>query len=205
MEEFRKIIRKAFIVMALSSVPLSVFFILFAREGILLLSGAQYMESIVPMQVIMPTLLMIGFSNITGYQILVPTGREKIVLYSEIAGALVDIVLNALLIPRYHATGAAIGTLVAEAVVLLVQGWALRKEIYEPIRGISLFNLSVGLALGIAACFWVKYLSLGNFLTLALGGMLFFGAYGGFLYLRKEEIVREMIGQIVGRISSRKG
>ena len=200
LEEFRRIVRKAFHVMTFSAAPLSLFFILFAREGILLLSGEEYMGSIVPMQVIMPTLLMIALSNITGYQILVPTGRERIVLYSEIAGALVDVGLNALLIPLYRATGAAIGTLVAEAVVLLVQGFALKNEIRDSIRGIHFLNLAVGLALGVATCFWVRLLPLGHFLKLALGGMLFFGAYGGFLFLRKEEIVMELYQQTAGRI-----
>jgi O-antigen/teichoic acid export membrane protein len=177
---------------------------MFAREGILLLSGSEYLESVVPMQVIMPTLLLIGLSNVTGFQILVPTGRERVVLYSEIAGALVDILLNALLIPRYRSTGAAIGTLVAEIVVLLVQGWALRDEIRESVRGIHFFNLSAGIVLGVAACFWVKLLPLGVFLKLAISGVLFFGVYGGFLILRKEEIVCDLIGQILGRIRKKR-
>ena len=51
---------------------------------------------------------------------ILPLGREKQVLYSEIAGAIVDLVLNTIFIPIYGAAGAALGTLVAEAVVL---GW----------------------------------------------------------------------------------
>ena len=34
------------------------------------------MEAIVAMQMLMPILLISGFSNITGNQILIPTGRE---------------------------------------------------------------------------------------------------------------------------------
>ena len=65
----------------------------------------------------MPTLLLIGITNILGIQMLVPMGKEKIVLYSEIAGAAVDVIINAILIPRYVSAGAAIGTLVSEFVV----------------------------------------------------------------------------------------
>ena len=68
----------------------------------------------------MPTLTLIGISNVTGIQMMVPLGREKQVLYSEIAGAIVDLVLNTIFIPIYGAAGAALGTLVSEAVVL---GW----------------------------------------------------------------------------------
>lgn len=69
------------------------------------MSGNNYVGSIIPMQVIMPTLLLIGITNILGIQILVPTGREKIVLYSEIVGAVVDVIINALLIPVYAVNG----------------------------------------------------------------------------------------------------
>ena len=46
------------------------------------------------MQVIMPTLLFIGLSNIMGIQMLIPLGNEKVVLHSEIVGALVDLAIN---------------------------------------------------------------------------------------------------------------
>lgn len=120
-EEFRRIIRKAFVFVGFVSVPLCVFFIFFARYSILIISGEAFLPAVGAMQIIMPTLILIGFSNICGIQILVPLGLEKHVLYSEIAGAVTDIVMNLWLIPVMGAKGAAVGTLIAEAVVLLYQ------------------------------------------------------------------------------------
>lgn len=119
LKEFRRITRKALNFVFLMAMPLMLYFIYFAKEGIFFLSGDNYVGAIIPMQVIMPTLLLIGITNILGIQILVPTGREKIVLYSEIVGAIVDVIINALLIPVYASTGAAIGTLIAEFAVFL--------------------------------------------------------------------------------------
>ena len=53
----------------------------YAKEGILFLSGDAYIFAVIPMQVIMPTILFIGLTNIMGIQMLVPLGREKVVLY----------------------------------------------------------------------------------------------------------------------------
>jgi len=192
MDEFRRLTRKAMSFVTLLAVPLSLYFILFAREGILLLSGSAYEGSVVPMQVIMPTLLLIGMTNITGIQILVPTGREKAVLYSEIAGAIVDIILNALLIPSLRSTGAAIGTLVAEAAVLVVQFYILRDEIRDILSEIHPANILIGTGLAVAASIWTKMLHTGYFLTLAISAILFFGIYAGFLFVRKEPIIREI-------------
>ena len=200
MDEFRRITNKALNFVMLLAVPLSVFFMLFAKEGILLLSGTEYEESIVPMQVIMPTLLLIGITNILGIQILVPTGREKKVLYSVIVGAMIDVVINALLIPQMKSTGAAIGTVIAEFAVLVVQYRALREEVKETFREIHYFNICIGALLGIAASFWVKTLAFGNFITLAMAAVLFFGVYGAFLLLRKEPMVAEIKNLVIGKM-----
>ena len=91
MERFRQITRKALNFVFLAATPMMIYFILFAKQGIFLLSGENYAGSIVPMQWIMPTLLFIGLSNVLGIQILVPLGRERVVLWSIIAGAVVDV------------------------------------------------------------------------------------------------------------------
>ena len=58
------------------------------------------MPAVLPMQIIMPTIIFIGLTNIMGIQMLVPMGLEKVVLHSEIAGAVIDLILNTLLIPH---------------------------------------------------------------------------------------------------------
>jgi O-antigen/teichoic acid export membrane protein len=124
-KEFNSMLRRAFLFVGMVSVPLCIFFIFFAKYSILILSGEAFLPAVRPMQIIMPTLILIGFSNICGIQILVPLGMEKQVLYSEIAGAITDICINLWLIPGMGAEGAAIGTVVAETVVLLYQIYAM--------------------------------------------------------------------------------
>ena len=89
-DEFRKVTAKAMELVVMMALPLVVYFIIYAREAILVLSGADYIPAIIPMQLIMPTVFLIGFTNITGIQILIPQGRENVVLVSEIVGAVVD-------------------------------------------------------------------------------------------------------------------
>lgn len=199
-KEFKRITKKALTFVLLIATPMMVYFILFAKEGIFFLSGNAYNGSIVPMQLIMPTLLFIGITNILGIQILVPLGKEKIVLYSEIVGAVVDVILNAVLIPRYASAGAAIGTLVAEFAVLVVQYMSLRNEVTDTFKQIHYFRILIALALGSAASLWVKTLGIGNFLTLAISGVLFFGIYGIYLLLRREEMIEEIWNTVIGKV-----
>lgn len=200
MEEFKRISRKALNFVFLLATPLTIYFVIFASYGVYLLSGKEFTGAILPMRVIMPTLLLIGITNIMGIQILVPTGREKIVLYSEIAGAIIDVIINTLLIPRFVSAGAAIGTLVAEFVVLIVQYWALKDELLGFIRRIHYFRILVGAAIGSALSFWVPLLGLGDFMTLLISAILFFGGYGIYMLLRKETIVVEVVEQVLSGV-----
>lgn len=50
---------------------------IFAKTGIFLLFGKSYNNPILPMQITMLTLLIIGITNVLGIQMLVPMGKEK--------------------------------------------------------------------------------------------------------------------------------
>lgn len=196
MDKFCRITHVALNFVILISVPLMVYFILFAKEGIFFLSGAEYEASIVPMQIIMPTLLFIGLTNIMGIQTLIPLGKEKVVLYSEIAGAVADLLLNVALIPSMASAGAAIGTVVAEGVVFAVQFWALRKEVLSSYQKVRYGTIVLALALAIASCLWVKTTALGSFASLLVSAILFFAVYGGVLVLRKEPLAWQMAEKV---------
>ena len=209
MDDFRKITSKALKFDWIFATPLMVYFMLFASEGIYFLSGKDYADAIVPMIVIMPTTLLIGLTNIMGIEILVPTGREKIVLYSEIAGAIVDLILNAILIPQLKSTGAAIGTLVAELVVFIYQYIALKKEVSDDFRHTSYWKIMIALILASGASFWVKLLPLGNsmlhsFVKLGISGVMFFAVYGAILIATKEKMAQNIFGTIIGKLRKKK-
>ena len=151
------------------------------------------MGAIQPMQILMPTTIFIGLTNILGIQILVPLGKEKAVLHSEILGAIVDLILNFILIPKYAASGAAIGTLIAELAVLVYQMVVLWKVVRPMLRNISYLKIFVATLLALVATFWVPALGLRTFFTLAISALLFFSIYLGYLVIRKEPIALDAL------------
>lgn len=203
MDEFYRVARKAIHFVFLISLPMAVYFIFFAKEGIFFLSGDAYGGSIIPMQIIMPTLVLIGLTNIMGIQMLVPLGGEKTVLYSEIVGAVVDLILNAILIPSMSSAGAAIGTLVAEVAVFIVQYIALRGSVRAMFLDMRYGALILATALGSLCAVPVKALHLGSFFTLCISAILFFGVYGVVMILMKEELVLEILNQLLGMVKGK--
>lgn len=199
-DEFHRISSKALNFVFLTAIPIILYFIIFAEPGIYFISDKLYAPGIPAMRLIMPTVLFIGLTNILGIQMLVPLGKEKIVLYSEIAGAVVDLIINALLIPVYKAEGAAIGTLVAEAVVFAVQFFYLRNEVYSSIKKIEFQKIIMAVILAAIGSFWCNYLHLGDFVTLLISGILFFGIYGVVLLLTKEQLAKEVFSQMINKM-----
>lgn len=73
--------------------------------------------------------MFLAFSNVIRTQYLIPTARDKIFIKAVITGAIVNIIVNLLLIPRLYAVGAAIGTLLAECAVCVSQIIDVRREL----------------------------------------------------------------------------
>lgn len=191
-EDFYRITKKAINFVFLVATPLMLYFMFFAKEGIFFLSGNTYGGAIVPMQIIMPTLFFIGLTNIMGMQILVPLGKENIVLYSEIVGAVVDLAINYILIPKYASAGAAIGTLVAEIAVWIVQYIYLRKQIKDAYKNVRYGILILALFLGSIASLLVKKVFSGSFIVLLNSAILFFGVYFIVLTIAKEPLIYQI-------------
>ena len=189
--QFEQMAAKGLRFVWLAAPPLALYFILFARESILFLSGGAYAAAVLPMQIILPVLVLVGLTNVMGLQMLVPLGREKAVLRSELAGAAVNLAANFLLIPGLSSVGAALGTLLAETVVWAIQRRALRDQL----RWVSLplARLAGALGAGCLASIWVKALDLPPFFALALSAGLFFGSYSLVHLAAREPLALELL------------
>lgn len=190
-DEFRELSRKAFNYVLLVAVPLAVYFFLYAEETVRLLSGEAFLPAVLPMRIIMPSVVLIGFSNVLTVQVLIPLGKEKTVLCSNIAGAVVDCILNFILIPQYGTAGAALSTLIAEAGVLitLVKG----AEDFAAFSGLQYWKTFTAVIIGSAASWPVHYLLREPFPALFVSSVLFFGVFGLVVYMLKEELVMNLI------------
>lgn len=195
--EFKKVSSKAMSFIFVFSVPLLIYFMLFAKYTVLFLFGSDFTGSIIPMQVIMPTLLFIGITNLIGYQIMVPLGKENLILYSVIAGGIIDIILNLLLIPRYSATGAALGTVFAELIVLLFQVVAMKKYVLNNMKNQEYIKIISAIFLAIVISLYLTKFGNDNLFAIIISASSFFIVYITVLFLTKEKVTMEMFNQIV--------
>ena len=191
---FQLMVGKAFRFVFVAASAVTVYFSIFARESILLLSGEAFLPAVGPMMILMPTVLLIGLSNVTGIQILTPNGREREVMYSIWGGAILDFVLNLIVIPKFSANGAALSTLLAEGMVLLLQCWFLRDVLWSYIRQVQCWKIVIALAVASVMTIPVKiWIDSGVFVTLLVSAIVFFGGYAVVLLFLKEPFVSEIL------------
>ncbi|MFR5057392.1 oligosaccharide flippase family protein [Faecalimonas umbilicata] len=204
-EEFNKMIAKVLNFVLIMGIPLSVYFIMFSKESILLLSGSQFIMASVSMKLITPTVLFIGITNVLGIQIMVPRGEEKNVLISVIVGAAVDFFLNLVMIPRHGAAGAAMATTVAEFSVLVVQICILRKLLNNIKKEVHWIKICIPVVIATICSFIFKSVVQvkSNFILLVCSATIYFGIYGILLWGVKEPEVREIGTPYINKIKSK--
>lgn len=198
MKDFYSISQKAIHYVFVVASPLMIYFMLFAKYGIRFLSGMGYEGAILPMIIIMPTLLLIGLTNIMGIQILVPLGKEKLVLYSVIAGAITNLIVNSILIPPLSSSGAACGSLLAELVVFIVQYKILGNIAHTIYSEVSYWKIIISAFISAIVSAWVMKLNLSNFGVLMLSAIIYFGIYVICMNILKDELVINIERQILG-------
>lgn len=202
---FQLMVGKAFRFVFVAASAVTAYFSIFARESILLLSGEAFLPAVGPMMILMPTVLLIGLSNVTGIQILTPNGREREVMYSIWGGAILDFVLNLIVIPKFSANGAALSTLLAEGMVLLLQCWFLRDVLWSYIRQVQCWKIVIALAVASVMTIPVKiWIDSGVFVTLLVSAIVFFGGYAVVLLLLKEPFVSEILNSGIHAIVRKK-
>lgn len=91
--------------------------------------GDGYDQVITLFQILLPSCIFLAFANVIRTQYLIPCKKDKIYIESVISGAVINLIINSLLIPKLASTGAAIGTLCAEVIVCIWQASMIRKEV----------------------------------------------------------------------------
>lgn len=206
-EEFQALIKKAYNFVIVIAFPLMLFTIFYAKDCLICLSGNEFIGATLAMQIIAPTIVLIGLSNLLGIQVLTPLNREKQLVYSVVAGAVADLILNMVFIPEMGAAGAALGTLVAEAVVLMVQILYLKDLFFKIAKQVQYGKIVLALILASVISIRCSNIVDMVFLKLLIAGMSFFGIYGLILLLTKENFINSYVleGILKNKVFHRKG
>ena len=204
-KEFSETMLKALNFTVLLSVPLVIYFGIFSKEAIAFLAGDGYIGAVMAMQIITVAVIPNGLTGVLGVQVLTALEKEKYVLYSVIVGAAIDFILNLSFIPQYGAAGAALATMIAEFLVLLVQLFVTKNLLRELRGGFRIqYYMILSILCGVIS-YMVKLAGLKTvFGELLVSATLFFGIYGIGLFITNDPIILEVLKTGMNKMKARK-
>ena len=160
-----------------------------SKEFVPFFYGVGYEKCIDLFLILLPSCIFLAFANVIRTQFIIPKGFDEIYVKSAFIGAGINILINIILIPKFAAIGAAIGTLFAEIGVCVYQVGRVRK--YLPIKKYIVLGIPF-LASGIFMFLIIYFLEFIVFsrevlilIKILLGAIIYFIFLGTQLYLIK--------------------
>lgn len=147
--------------------------------------GIDFKPSINVLFVLLPSIIFVSWANVIRTQCLLPNQKDKQYCISVSLGAIINLVINLVFIPKYGAVGAALGTLIAEASVCIIQTIMCREFMNIKICLKYVIYFMVG---GIFMLFIIKNINMYNdFMTvlfrIVIGGITY--SFISFLILKE--------------------
>lgn len=108
--------------------PISFGIMFISRDFAPIYFGQEFSKSGEIMLILSSSIIFISWANVIRTQILIPLKLDKIYVISTISGAVLNLILNLVLIKKYAGSGAAISTVLAEFLVAFMQTMYIRKK-----------------------------------------------------------------------------
>lgn len=202
-EEFQSVSEDVLNVLVTFLIPAMIGIILMSKEIILIIAGEEYLASVKPLIMLS---IALGFSIgslFYGQCILIPCKKESINLYAAIICAVVNVLLNLILIPRWQENAAAFTTIIAEATGFFIFWISARKIV----KYRSILKLMVKVALGCGGicvtCLIIKLLVNNYIICTVLSVSLSVFVYLGIEVLCRNQAVYEVIKKMKAKIGGR--
>lgn len=132
-KEYKAILTNLANMLLILVLPASVGLFMLAKEVILIISGVGYLRAVNSLRILCFAYIFSILSWILNDCVLIPARREKKVLISMTISAVLNIVINVLLIPVWDENAAAFSTVIAEFIMLVVNYYYSRdlvKNVY---------------------------------------------------------------------------
>lgn len=150
--------------------------------------------------VMSPLPLVITVSNILGSQYLTPSGQRVRSSKGIIAGAVTNLVLNSVMIPKYGAVGATVASVIAESVISIIymhmsKGYAAWSQLFHIaskkfIAGIIMFAVVILIGGNASGSILI------SILQIVIGALV----YGIVLVIMKDNFAKNAINMVRGRL-----
>lgn len=177
MDAMRKLLIKAGEFSMMLAMPMMFGIAICANKLIPWYLGDAYFPSILVIILVSPIIVTNSLSGISGNQYLVATNQTKALLKAYVSAAVLNMFINAILIPKYGCNGAAIATVVAATISVFIQYYHVHKQLHISVFfrfSMKYFVYSIPMGIGV---YWIGTKSAATPITSILQVLI-----GAFIY-----------------------
>lgn len=143
-----KISYRAVDILLMMSIPSAVGLCLLAPQIIVLFSGKKFLGAVFAARILSIRVLLSPLNTFYIVQLFIPLRKEKQNTFTTCIAAVINVIFNFILIPRFYQNGAAIATILAEIVELILNLFFCRnildiKTTYKNLKWYLLGNLII--------------------------------------------------------------
>lgn len=189
-EELSKIANRVLKILVTLTLPASIGVFFLSNDIIPLLFGYDFEPAVLTLRILSILVIAVALNNFFGTQILMTFCQEKKLLISVICGAVVNLILNSVLIPLWANDGAAVASAISETVVLFVTFMFSKRFIKFKLNSHYIVTLLISITIMSISLFVCKSFSLSSFWEMCLGiviGLTVFFSAG--IFLKNEGII----------------
>lgn len=172
-----EIINKVMNVLLFIIIPCIIGLTLISDDFVVIFFGKDFAQAATTLKILSLLFLCIGLSNLFCSQVLLTYGHEKRVLYTTIVGAVVNIMLNSMLIPFFNEKGAAVASVISEFTVCIMAYLLSKKYVKYKMNTYALFKEICSALLMIIVIVGIKILieniHIRFFLCVVFGGIIY--------------------------------
>lgn len=202
LEGFNSVITKSLNLTLALTFPMTVGLMVLATPITVVFCGGEYYDAVPILLLNAPVVVLISLTNLMGIQILYPKDQINIVIWSVSGGAVVNLLLNFILIPPYGAIGAAVSTLIAEFAVFIIQ--AICGSRYFPFKMADFVNtkyIAGSLIMGVTT--FVSIIGIHSLIAkLFVGFGVGIATYSVFLIIARDSLMAEVKHIICNKVKN---
>lgn len=139
--------------------------------------GDEFQSSAIAIMILSPIVVLNSLVGISGKQYFTATNQTKIILKAYTVAAIMNVIVNAILIPRFGYIGAAIATVLSSLCSVITQFYTLKKQVQ--IRALWKFGikyLTGAIIMGIAIyciSYRMKSSAVTTLIQVGVGGLIY--------------------------------
>lgn len=173
--------------------PMMVGLFCIAKQFIPWYLGSEYLSTAYAMMILAPIVVLNSLAGLSGTQYFTATNQINILMKAYVSAAVINVAVNAVLIPHFGYAGAAISTVLSSLVSVIVQYYNLSKQI--KMRGLIKFGIKYGVcSLMMGAILFTMTFHFGSHLYTTLVQILIgLIAYMFCMVITKDELLLEIL------------